>query len=289
VVKRKRVVWIVIVVIAIVGIVGVQMLQKGKQGSKYAQETAITGDLTTYYNFSGTVEVNHDLLVTAASDTTVSEIYVQPNGIVAKNDRLMRLDDGTVLKADIAGEVTNIAVQEDDTVHTGDTLLEIMDLQSMKITFQVDEYDMSAVSLGKTAQITLDGNGDTFEGPVTAINKRATQSGDLNYYTATVDLTGQTIPENMLPGMQVTVKLQNQAVTGAVLLKIDAVSFTAQNKPYVLVPDGKTQKTVDVEVGMNDGNYVEIKQGLRAGDTVLYVPTATETTPLFMGAKNYAQ
>jgi HlyD family secretion protein len=265
------------------------MLLKGKQGSGYAQETAITGDLSTYYNFSGTVEVNHDLLVTAKSDTTVAEIYVQPNSVVAKNDRLMRLDDGTVLKADIAGEVTSIAVQADDNVHVGDTLAEIMDLQSMKITFQVDEYDMSAVTLGKTAQITLDGNGDAFEGPVTAINKRATQSGDLNYYTATVDLTGQTIPANMLPGMQVTVKLINQSVTGAVLLKMDAVSFTAQNKPYVLISDGKAQKKVDIEVGMNDGNYVEITQGLRAGDTVLYVPTATDTTLSFMGANSYAQ
>ena len=287
--KKGRTKWIVIVLVLIVALIVGWQLLGNKAGTMYAQETATTGNLTTYYNFSGTLDVNRSVVITAMTQTTVSEIYVLPNSMVLKNARLMRLEDGTILKADIAGEVTNIAVTVDNQVNVGDTLMEIMDFSSLKATFDVDEYDVSAIQIGKTAQITVDGGESTFEGKISAINKRATKSGDLNYYSATIDLNGVALPEGTLPGMQVTVKVLNQQVENVVLLKVDAVSFTAQNTPYVLLPDGKTTKQQVVTVGVNDGTQVEITQGLKSGDTVLYTPTSTESFTTVMGARRYGQ
>ena len=199
---------------------------------------------------------------------------MRQNGMVAKNARLMRLDDGTVLKADIAGEVTSIAVSAGSVVRAGDTLCEVMDLSSLKATFKVDEYDVSAVTIGKDAQVTLDGSGSSFEAKVTGLDKRATLDGDLSYFTATIDLTGVILPDDALPGMQITVKLLNNNAENVVLLPMSVINFTAQNKPYVLVPDGKNTRTVDVQLSINDGDFVEIKAGVQSGDTVLYTPAA---------------
>lgn len=288
--KKGRTKWIVIIAVVIVAAVAGSYLLNNGSEAKYAEETAQAGTITTYYNFSGSMDVNQSATVTAPAADTVSEVYVKANTHVAKNARLIRLSDGTVLKAEIAGEVTSLNVTAGSVVRAGDTLAEVMDLSSMKATFKVDEYDVSAIELGKTAQITLDGSGNTFEGTVTSLNKRATQSGDLSYYEATVDLTGVTLPADALPGMQITAKLLNKNAENVVILNMDAVSFTSQNQPYVLMQDGRAVKKIDISVGINDGAYVEITAGLKNGDTVLYTPTATESFQTMMGgARRYAE
>jgi HlyD family secretion protein len=209
---------------------------------------------------------------------------------VLKNARLMRMEDGTVLKEDIGGEVTSLPVSAGSVVRVGDTLAEIMDLSDMKVDFDVDEYDVSAITLGKDVQMTLDGSGSEFQGAISALNKRATQdkAGDLSYFTATVDLANVQLPPEALPGMQVTVRVLNHSAENVVLLPMDALSFTAQNEPYVLVQDGKEVARVDVQVGMNDGENVEITAGLRGGDVVLYTPTATNTFQEMMQSRDQA-
>ncbi|MEA4928033.1 MAG: HlyD family efflux transporter periplasmic adaptor subunit [Candidatus Limiplasma sp.] len=288
--KKGRWKWIWIVAVLLVLAVAGTLLLGGKQTERYAEATASTGNLNTYYTFSGTLEVNHSLTVTAPTATTVSEVYVRANGTVVKNARLMRMEDGSVLKADIGGEVTSLSVTTGSVVRAGDTLAEIMDLSDMKVDFDVDEYDVSAITLGKDVQMTLDGSGSVFNGAISALNKRATQdkAGDLSYFTATVDLAGVQLPPEALPGMQVTVRVQNRSTENVVLLPMDALSFTAQNEPYVLVQNGKEVARMDVQVGINDGINVEITAGLRGGDVVLYTPTATDALQKMMQNRDQA-
>ncbi len=272
--KRKRWIWILLLLV-VLALGSVWALNRNR-AVPYAEDTAVTGDLSTFYNFSGKLEVTNTVTVTAPSDTTVEEVYVRPNDRVAEKARLMRLKDGTVIKADIAGEVTALDAEAGNVVQTGDELLELMDLSGMKATFQVDEYDIASVALGKEVQITVDGTGETFQAPVDAINKRAVQSGDLSYYVVTADLSGVALPEDALPGMQISVDVPNRHVEGAVLLGIGSLSFDDDNTPFVYMRDGKELRRVNVTVGVNDGSRVEITSGLSAGDTVLYVPTATK-------------
>ncbi|MCE5342447.1 MAG: HlyD family efflux transporter periplasmic adaptor subunit [Eubacteriales bacterium] len=273
--RRKK--WIVIVAVLLVVFIGGKLLLDQNQTIRYAEDTATIGNLVTYYNFSGSLDVTKSMTVLAPSDTTVSEIYVEPNSVIPENTRLMRLTDGTILKAEIAGEVTSIDVAKDSVVSTGDALLEMMDLSSMKATFKVDEYDVSTVTIGKTVTITVDGIGANFEAPISAINKHAVQSGDLSYYVATVDLTGVSLPQDALPGMQISVDVLNQQVENAILLKIDSVSFESDNIPFVYMRNGKTIERNPDEEGFNDGVHVQITKGLQSGDIVLYVPTAAAT------------
>jgi len=270
--KRKK--WIWVLVILLILFIGGYGLFGGRQTVRYAEDTAVTGNLSTYYNFTGTVDVTNSVKLTSPSDAKISEVYAQPNSQVADNARLMRLDDGTILKADIAGEVTGLTAEAGNYVRTGDALLEILDLSSMKATFQVDEYDVAAVTIGKPVSITIDGTGESFEAPITALDMRAVQSGDLSYYTATVDLRGVQLPEGTMPGMQISVNVPHQQADNTVLLKISAISFGANNQPYVLMQGEKSVRQVPVEVGINDGTHVQILSGVNAGDTVVYTPAA---------------
>ena len=62
-----------------------------------------------------------------------------------------------------------------------------------------------------------------------------------------------------------------------VVLKMDALSFDENNSAYVwMYNDAGELEKVSVEVGVSNGNYVEIKSGLSDGDTV-YVESQVES------------
>lgn len=80
----------------------------GMRGSYYESETSRLGNIATYYNFTGNVAVKESQQAAAYSAATVREIYVAEGDVVAKGDALARLSDGTLLSAEIAGEVTAV-------------------------------------------------------------------------------------------------------------------------------------------------------------------------------------
>ena len=78
--------------------------------------------------------------------------------------------------------------------------------------------------------------------------------------------------------MQVTVTVPQEQAEDVVILKMDALSFTNENTAFVyrLDADGSTMIETPVTVGVSNGNYVEIKEGLSEGDEVFAV-AKTET------------
>ena len=58
-------------------------------------------------------------------------------------------------------------------------------------------------------------------------------------------------------------------VSGAALLRLDALQFDEYNRPYVETGSADAPRRVDVQVGVSDGVYCQILSGVQAGDTVL--------------------
>ena len=197
-------------------------------------------------------------------DRPVRTVYVTQNQQVKKGERLYRLEGGETVEADIAGEVTGLYVEQGGVVTAGETTAQIIDMNSLEIELNVDEYDVAAVGPGQVVQVNVLAPDVNFTGSVTALNKNGTASGDLSYYTATVAFDAA---ENVYPGMQVSAKVLKEQAEDAVLLRQDAVQFD----DYVLVrgADGKSVEQKSVTVGVSDGMNCEITSGLNAGDTVL--------------------
>ena len=63
--KTKRTKWVVILVAVVALAVAGKLLLGGSGAPQYAQTTAQTGTIETYFNFSGTVDVNQSVTVTA--------------------------------------------------------------------------------------------------------------------------------------------------------------------------------------------------------------------------------
>ena len=266
--KRKWIKWVILSAIVLLVAMWLILVNRTSESVAYSQMTAQQGDLTTYFNFDGTVRAKRSQTIAAQAADTVKTVYVAQNAQVKKDDRLYKTESGLTVRAGIDGEVTGLYVHEGDVIAAGEKTAEIMDLDDLEVRLSVDEYDVAAMIPGTPIDVTVLALDRSFSGTVTSLDKNGTASGDLSYYTAYADLEDA---EGVYPGMQVSAKVLRSQALGATILKTDAIQFDDYNRPYVLMysADGKDTVRVSVGVGVSDGVYCEITEGLKPGDTVL--------------------
>ena len=266
--KRKWIKWVILAAVVLLIVAWMMLFNKTSESIAYSQMTAQQGDLTTYFNFDGTVRAKRSQTIAAQAADTVKTVYVAQNAQVKKDDRLYKTESGLTVRAGIDGEVTGLYVHEGDVIAAEEKTAEIMDLDDLEVRLSVDEYDVAAMIPGTPIDVTVLALDRSFSGTVTSLDKNGTASGDLSYYTAYADLEDA---EGVYPGMQVSAKVLRSQALGATILKTDAIQFDDYNRPYVLMysADGKDTVRVSVSVGVSDGVYCEITEGLKPGDTVL--------------------
>jgi len=241
----------------------------------YDKYTARVGTITNALTFSGSVSVKNNETHTAEGAATVRQIFVTEEQPVRKDDKLMRLSDGTNIKASFDGQVNAISVEVGDEVGMGENLIQIVDFNNMTVSLRVDEYDISSVSVGQKCNVTVTAIGETFPSTISHINRVSSSMGNTAYYTVTAELT---VSENVLPGMQATVSIPQEEALNSVLLRQDALSFESNNSAYVLMYDeNKELQHVPVELGISNDSYVEIIAGVKDGDEV-YKVAKTDTS-----------
>lgn len=264
--KKKK--WIVlgVVLLVVIGLVVFFVARPKDQG--FEEVKTQTGDITTYYSFSGNVESKEKQSVLADKMMQISSIHVQEGDIVHKDDVLMETTAGEQIKAEIDGEVTKLYVEESSPVAAGSQLIDLVNYDDLQVTVKVDEYDVKALQEGKQVTVSIGALDDKeVSGTISKVSRQAVVANGLSYFTASVDLEQD---PDILVGMSAEVEMVNQQVSGVVTLDMEALQFDAYNHPYVYYRNeqGKVD-TKTVEVGINDGNTVEITEGLQEEETVL--------------------
>lgn len=193
---------------------------------------------------------------------------------------LLRLQRYGGLTAPISGSVYSVAdldaeEEETETETTTDIVTLSPDI-SMAVTINVDESDILSLALDQTADVTVSSVSDeTLSGIVTEIDKTDSSGA----YTAEITLDKV---EGMLPGMTASVDVRIEGVDDAILIPADALHQTRSGYYVYTTYDEETEEyggKVDVVPGLSNSNYVEIKSGLKEGDTVYY----TEAQDFFGG------
>ncbi len=277
---KKTIIWVVILLL--IAAVGYFMLStQSSRAGAYLTAESYTGNISTTFSFTGNTESLHEQAIAAPVAATVKEVYISANDTVKADAKLMKLDDGTIIRAGIAGEIVRLNVQKDDVVSVGQELVKVMTVDKLQVRIAIDEYDVAAITLGKHVDVTINALDVTCDGVIVSFDKDASTSSQLSSYAAVITLDA---PENALPGMQVEVKMLNQSAQGVVLLNMDAVQFDAQNKAYVLTRGTSEEyATQYIETGISDGSFIEVTSGLKSGATVYYKPTATEASMMMGG------
>ncbi len=270
----KRVVTLVVVLAVLAG--GVWYAYgslKSEYEVNYDAYAATTGSISNSLSFSGTFALVDAKSYSPSSATSVKTVYVAAGDDVSEGDKLVRLSNGETISADFDGRVNLVDAEAGDDVDASMTLVQIADFAHMQISIRVDEYDIADVSVGQAVTVTATATEETFESTIKAINYISQSQGSVAYYTATADVD---VSDGIYPGMQATVTITQEEAQNVVILKEEALSFDAMNNAFVYMQDeAGTMNEVPVTVGVSNGNYVEIKEGVNEGDTV-YVEAEEE-------------
>ena len=279
--KKKRVfrrILTILIILILLGGIGIYtwLRLKDQYTITYDEYTSTTGTISNSLSFTGSLGLRDSATYKASAPGTVRNVYVANGDRVKKGDRLMRLSNGSIFTADFDGTVNLVSVEKDDEVLAGDTLIQIADFEHMVATFRVDEYDIGDVAVGENCRVTATASEKTFESTVDTINYISSSTGNVAYYTATANILAD---GSVYPGMQVTVTVPQEEAADVVILKADALSFSIANQAFVykMKEDGTMVET-EVEVGVSNGNYVEIRSGLESGEKVYAVSKTKEDT-----------
>jgi multidrug efflux pump subunit AcrA (membrane-fusion protein) len=180
-----------------------------------------------------------------------------------------------VIKAPIAGVIASVATQEGETVAAGlsaPTFVTIVDLGRMRVHAFVDEVDIGKVRVGQPATFTVDAfPARDFAGKVAAIFPNATIQDNVVKYVVAIDITGDSA-QVLRPEMTVSVRITLEARQ---VLAVPARAIRREGgRSVVHVIERGEVVTRMVRVGWRDGSWVEIAEGLRAGERVLLDPPA---------------
>ncbi|MGN0803449.1 MAG: efflux RND transporter periplasmic adaptor subunit [Candidatus Faecivicinus sp.] len=262
--RRALTALVILLVIAGLAWYGYGML-KQEYTVTYDAYTASIGSISNALSFSGNLGLVNSADYAASASTTVRTVYVAAGDDVQKGDKLLRLANGTTISAEFDGRVNTLSVEEGDEVKAGDALIQVADFTHMQVTFRIDEYDIADVSIGQACTVTATATERSFDSEIASINY-ISSGGSVAYYSAVAYVD---VGEGIYPGMQVTLSIPQEEARDVVVLKMDALSFDETNSAYVwMYNDEGVLERVDVEVGVSNGNYVEIVNGLSEGDVV---------------------
>ncbi|PST33418.1 efflux RND transporter periplasmic adaptor subunit [Enterocloster lavalensis] len=198
--------------------------------------------------------------------------------------------DNYTITAPISGQVIakNFKVGDNITKNTSNTtvLATIYDLSSLTFEMSIDELDIRKVKVGQKVAVTADAfEGQSFSGTVTNVSLESTYSNGVSTYpvTVTLDETG-----DLLPGMNVDGVITLEEANDVLAIPVDALmrgnrvyvkdeTVTEQQGP---VPAGF--RSVEVETGLTNDSYVEIKSGLSEGDVVYVAESTASNVNSFM-------
>ena len=284
----KRLIW-TIIILAVLGVIGWSVYSKLRADYKitYDPYTATTGSISNSLSFTGSMQLINSATYTASAEAKVREIYVSVGDKVKDGTKLMRLSTGDTIEAEFDGTVSAVNVAKGDEVKAEDTLITVADFDHMKVSVRVGESNIGSVSAGQACKVTVSSANASFDSTIDTINYVDYTGNNVAYYTATVNVdTSET--QNIWPGMQATVTVTLDEAQDVTVLKMDALSTARDNTAYVYKENENGEmEEVQVTVGVSNGNYVEIKDGVTSGETVYKIAEkeeeATGLAALFSG------
>ena len=263
---------------------------------------------------SATFAYQAERTLTAQAAGTVTSINVQEGSEVAKDDIILGLsgDDLTesiqsaseslrsaeismqnlqdtmnnyTITAPISGTIIEKDAKVGDAVKTGDTLCIVYDLSYLEMNINVDELQISSISVGQQVQITADAVPDkTYVGTVTRVSMKGASNGGTTTYPVTIRIDDT---DGLRPGMNANAEIvvaeaknalvvPNAAVVRGSYVLVTKDSPSAANADTAMeAPEGFVY--VPVKTGVSDDDYTQIVSGIQEGDTIGYDPSSVSS------------
>ena len=178
----------------------------------------------------------------------------------------------TSIKAPISGVVETKGVEVHDMIAQSTSIAAISGNSGMEVKFGATVDVQNHLKAGD--QIKVLHNGTEYNGNITEISNALSSSTGL--YDVKASLEGEALQS----GMKVKLTLLKNKADNVLTLPISAVMYSGNDAYIYLYREGKAVKK-NVNVGIYDSDYIEIKDGINTSDKVI----STWSNELYDGAE----
>lgn len=221
-------------------------------------------------NAVGTLVAIQGITIKSTVNGIVTGIFFRSGQYVQAGQALFQINPGldrTQIRAPFSGQIGLKQVDLGDYVRPGVSLVDLEDLNPMKVQFAVPQTYIGSLALGQAVTFTIDAfPNKVFTGKIFAIDAELdANTRSLNVWASVPN------PNNLLaPGTYADVTLFTSNQKPVIVVPQTAISYS-YNQDYVyLAVNGKAVRT-PVTIGDRRGNDIEILKGVKAGDMVVTV------------------
>lgn len=153
--------------------------------------------------------------------------------------------------------------QVGDQPWSGMPLINLPDLNELKVEAEISEVDISKIELEQTVEIKLDAFADTiYSGKVISIANLAQFKGDdtkIKIFPVEILIDGTS--KKFLPGMTVSCRIIVDKIDSMLYIPMEAL-FTEEGKNYIYIRSGNSYRKKEVVIGQRNNDFVIIKEGM---------------------------
>ncbi len=178
-----------------------------------------------------------------------------------------RLNDAE-LRSPIDGFISRRSIEPGQTASAGQTVFEIVNLDTVEVSVGVPETDVHLVRAGQQAVITLPAlPGDSFKGVVRLVNV----SADPATRTFMTRISIPNAKHTLRIGMVAEARIRGDKVVKMLTVPVDAIVRDAQGATivYVYYPDQKRVYAKRVEIGAPCERNLEVRSGLTGTEPIV--------------------
>jgi HlyD family secretion protein len=178
-------------------------------------------------------------------------------------DLLSKTVESLEVRAPISGYLSTIDAEIGQTIPHGQRIGQIDLLDRLKVRVEIDQYYIAKVAVGTKGKFILEGN--AYEVEATKIYPEVVN----NVFVVDMAFLGDP-PKSIKRGQTLTIELSFSAPEKSLMVKKGGFyQQTGGRWAYLISEDKKSARRVNIRLGRQNPRYVEILEGLKAGDWII--------------------
>ncbi len=224
-------------------------------------------------SFVGDIRAFDEAKVFARAGGKVKEKLKQEGDFVKKGDILMYIDRDEIgfeyeispVSSPLDGYIGRVYVDKADTVTTQTPLANIINIDAVKIKVNIPEKYLPFIAVGQSARLKVDAYPDKeFDARVSMVSPQLDVETRTFPAEATMDNKDYLLKPGMFAKMSLIIREHKEV---PVILK-DAIMGREPNC-YVYVIENEKALLRNISLGIRQGPYYEVKEGLKEGELVV--------------------
>lgn len=275
--RHKKLVIFLGIVLILVAAIG--FLLNGAKNSASTGATSVITDQATVMDIKNSLSSDGKIApaleenIAPHTGYALKEVLVEKGQSLKEGDAILKYSNGKTMTAPYPCVIQKLNLPEAKQTMTTDHYVKIGSTDTLAMAMTVNESDFDKIQIGQTAEITANSTGNVYEGKITFISDLANYADTGSSFDVIVTFLND---GSLRVGMSGTATVTMEKADQVIAVPAEAIQ-DGESGSYVLVvkDDGSTKET-PVETGISDGTYIEIKSGLKGGETIQYYVTNDE-------------